>query len=73
MLFDAVNQSEGVVLQDLTPFLALFLSTLSTIVDEMDDGWTLVGDPASRSAQYEHTIIVTEGAPIIATLSETSA
>lgn len=50
-----------------------FLSTLSTVVDEMDDGWTLVGDPASRSAQYEHTIIVTDGAPIIATLSETAA
>lgn len=50
-----------------------FLSTRSTVVEEADDGWTLVGHPANRSAQYEHTIIVTEGQPIIATLSEASA
>lgn len=46
-----------------------FLSTRSTFVSETDDGWTLVGDPASRSAQFEHTVIVTDGAPIIATRS----
>ena len=45
-----------------------FLSTRSTIVEEGDDGWTLTGDPANLSAQYEHTIIVTNGAPIVATL-----
>lgn len=47
-----------------------FLSTQSTHVAEADDGWTLVGHPANLSAQYEHTIIVTRGAPIVATLSE---
>ncbi|MCP1726567.1 methionyl aminopeptidase [Natronospira proteinivora] len=47
-----------------------FLSTKSTSVTEADDGWTLVGHPANLSAQYEHTVIVTRGAPIIATLSE---
>lgn len=46
-----------------------FLSTRSTHVDETDDGWTLVGHPSNISAQYEHTIIVTNGAPIITTLS----
>lgn len=46
-----------------------FLSTRSTQVTEADDGWTLVGHPANLSAQYEHTIIVTRGAPIVATLS----
>ncbi len=46
-----------------------FLSTKSTSVTEADDGWTLVGHPANLSAQYEHTIIVTRGAPIVATLS----
>jgi len=45
-----------------------FLSTRSTHVTEADDGWTLVGHPANLSAQYEHTIIVTRGAPIVATL-----
>lgn len=47
-----------------------FLSTRSTQVREAADGWTLVGHPANLSAQYEHTIIVTKGAPIVATLSE---
>lgn len=47
-----------------------FLSTISTHVMEAGDGWTLVGHPANLSAQYEHTIIVTNGAPIVATLSE---
>lgn len=47
-----------------------FLSTKSTHVTEAEDGWTLVGHSANLSAQYEHTIIVTKGAPIVATLSE---
>ncbi|GAB3684551.1 type I methionyl aminopeptidase [Salinisphaera aquimarina] len=50
-----------------------FLSTRSTFVSETDDGWTLVGDPASRSAQFEHTVIVTDGAPIVATRSQVAA
>ncbi|MEM7209776.1 MAG: type I methionyl aminopeptidase [Pseudomonadota bacterium] len=47
-----------------------FLSTKSTSVTEASDGWTLVGHPANLSAQFEHTIIVTRGEPIVATLSE---
>ncbi len=46
-----------------------FLSTKSTHVDEGEDGWTLTGHKSNISAQYEHTIIVTNGAPIVATLS----
>lgn len=45
-----------------------FLSTRSTYVTEAEDGWTLVGDPDNLSAQFEHTLIVTRGAPIVATL-----
>ncbi|PQO45217.1 type I methionyl aminopeptidase [Blastopirellula marina] len=45
-----------------------FLSTRSTMLSEASDGWTLVGHPENRSAQFEHTIIVTDGAPIVATL-----
>ena len=47
-----------------------FLSTKSMHVTEAEDGWTLVGHPANLSAQYEHTVIVTRGAPIVATLPE---
>lgn len=46
-----------------------FLSTRSTTVSQSRDGWTLVGHPENLSAQFEHTIIITRGAPIVATLS----
>jgi methionyl aminopeptidase len=45
-----------------------FLSTRSRYVSEARDGWTLLCDPGNLSAQFEHTVIVTQGAPIIATL-----
>lgn len=44
-----------------------FLSTKSTLVEETGDGWTLVGARGNLSAQYEHTMIVTRGAPIVVT------
>jgi methionyl aminopeptidase len=45
-----------------------FLTTKSTIVQEMGDGWTLTAEQGSLSAQYEHTIVVTRGAPIVLTM-----
>jgi len=47
-----------------------FLSTRSTSVREAGDGWTLVGAPGNLSAQYEHTLIVTRGKPIVVTTAE---
>ncbi|MBN1240467.1 MAG: type I methionyl aminopeptidase [Gammaproteobacteria bacterium] len=44
-----------------------FLSTRSTFVREASDGWTLLGAQGNLSAQYEHTVIVTRGSPIIVT------
>lgn len=44
-----------------------FLSTRSRIVNETSDGWTLVGAKGNLSAQYEHTMIITKGAPIVVT------
>jgi len=44
-----------------------FLSTRSRVVTEAPDGWTLVGVPGNLSAQYEHTMIITEGEPIVVT------
>jgi methionyl aminopeptidase len=44
-----------------------FLSTKSRTVTESADGWTLVGSPGNLSAQYEHTMIITRGAPIVVT------
>lgn len=44
-----------------------FLSTKSRSVNETDDGWTLTGVKGNLSAQYEHTMIITRGEPIVVT------
>lgn len=44
-----------------------FLSTGATTVIEDDDGWTLRTPDRSLGAQFEHTLIVTTGAPVIVT------
>jgi methionyl aminopeptidase len=44
-----------------------FLSTKSRVVTETSDGWTLVGARGNLSAQYEHTMIITRGQPIVVT------
>lgn len=44
-----------------------FLSTRSRVVTETADGWTLAGVRGNLSAQYEHTMIITRGEPIVVT------
>ena len=44
-----------------------FLSTKSSYADEAADGWTLRTARGNFSAQYEHTLIVTRGQPIVVT------
>ncbi|GAA3946104.1 type I methionyl aminopeptidase [Chitinophaga oryziterrae] len=44
-----------------------FISTLSTIANTQPDGWTLIGNKGGYAAQHEHTIIVTDGEPVILT------
>lgn len=45
-----------------------FLSTGATEVVDTGDGWTLATDKRFLTAQYEHTMIITKGKPIILTL-----
>lgn len=45
-----------------------FLTTGKMVVREGSDGWTLLNQRGTLSAQYEHTLIVTKGEPIITTL-----
>lgn len=45
-----------------------FISSGAREVFENGDGWTLVTDPGIFTAQYEHTIVITEGKPLIMTL-----
>ncbi|MNJ84633.1 Methionine aminopeptidase 2 [compost metagenome] len=44
-----------------------FISTTSSYADTLNDGWTMVGNKGGFMAQHEHTIIVTDGKPIILT------
>lgn len=44
-----------------------FISTTSTLATTLPDGWTMVGNRGGFMAQHEHTIVVTDGQPIILT------
>ena len=44
-----------------------FISTTSTYAKTLSDGWTMVGNQGGFMAQHEHTIVVTNGDPIILT------
>lgn len=44
-----------------------FISTRSSYAETGADGWTMTGDRGGYMAQHEHTIVVTEGKPIILT------
>jgi len=45
-----------------------FISSGAHEVVENGDGWTLVTNPGVFTAQYEHTLVITKGQPIIMTL-----
>lgn len=59
---DRMMLHEGLVLA-IEPFLC----TGASRVVEDGDGWTLRTPDGSRGAQYEHTVVVTKGAPIVIT------
>ena len=44
-----------------------FISTNSTMTVTLADDWTLVGNRGGFMAQHEHTIVVTDGKPLILT------
>jgi len=44
-----------------------FISTTSSFTTELNDGWTMVGNKGGFMAQHEHTIVVTDGKPIVLT------
>jgi methionyl aminopeptidase len=59
---DTTRLSEGLVLT-----IEPFLTTRATRVVEAEDGWTLRTPDGSVGAQFEHTFVVTNGAPIVLT------
>jgi methionyl aminopeptidase len=44
-----------------------FISTTSSFAEQQNDGWTMVGNKGGYMAQHEHTIVITDGKPIILT------
>ncbi|MCC6410032.1 MAG: type I methionyl aminopeptidase [Saprospiraceae bacterium] len=44
-----------------------FITTTSTYAETLKDGWTMVGNKGGFMAQHEHTIVVTDGKPIVLT------
>ncbi len=45
-----------------------FISSGARLVVDNGDGWTLVTDPGIFTVQYEHTLVITKGQPLIMTL-----
>jgi methionyl aminopeptidase len=44
-----------------------FIATASTLAVETNDAWTLVGNKGGYVAQHEHSIVITDGEPIVLT------
>jgi methionyl aminopeptidase len=44
-----------------------FITTSSSYAQQQNDGWTMVGNKGGYMAQHEHTIVITDGRPIILT------
>ena len=59
---DRTKLWEGLVLA-----IEPFLSNGATWADEADDGWTLRDARATCTAQFEHTVVVTNGRPLVLT------
>ncbi|MEM1319040.1 MAG: type I methionyl aminopeptidase [Bacteroidota bacterium] len=53
--------------KDMVIAIETFISMGGSLAYELDDGWTMKSEGHEPVAQHEHTIIVTNGQPIIAT------
>lgn len=53
--------------KNTTVAIETFIATNSTVAVELNDGWTLVGNKGGYVTQHEHTILITDGAPVILT------
>jgi methionyl aminopeptidase len=63
--FDRLNRT--VLRAGLVITIEPFLTTGATMAVEDTDGWTLRSSDGSRGAQFEHTLIITGGRPIVVT------
>jgi methionyl aminopeptidase len=61
------RRDKTVLWEGLVMTIEPFLTTRATDVVEAEDGWTLRTPDGSVGAQFEHTFVVTKGAPIVLT------
>jgi methionyl aminopeptidase len=61
------REGDRLLWEGLVMTIEPFLTTKARSVEEDDDGWTLRTPDGSRGAQFEHTLIVTRGAPLVVT------
>src|SRR5512147_1841500 len=59
------RRNSDVLHEGLVITIEPFLTTGATSICEADDGWTLRTPDGSVGAQFEHTMIVTRGEPIV--------
>jgi methionyl aminopeptidase len=59
-------RDDTVLWEGLVLAIEPFLSTGATYAIEADDGWTLQ-TPGNLAAQFEHTVVITNGAPLVLT------
>lgn len=55
--------------KNTTVAIETFISTNSTVAEELADGWTLVGNKGGYVTQHEQTILITSSKPVILTES----
>lgn len=67
------RRNDDVLHEGLVITIEPFLTTGATTINEADDGWTLCTPDGSVGAQFEHTLIVTRGEPIVLTRGVPSA
>ena len=61
------KQNTGRFRKNSVVAIETFISTTSTYAETMADGWTMIGNKGGVMAQHEHTILVTDGKPIVLT------
>ena len=61
------HQARGILQEGLVVTMEPFLSPTAKHIYKMPDGWTLKTRDGSLSAQFEHTIVITKGRPILVT------
>lgn len=60
-------REKAVLAKGMAVAIETFVSTGGSFAVEKGDGWTLVADDGGYVAQYEHTVVITDGAPMVMT------